>query len=101
MATTYKAVARMKLSEGDYIERGETVEDPSDDAIAAGTVVTSKEFDSLFPNFNVEDEEGANQPSGTPSNMSEVEGTDLAAPTDTDEDIDTTSGDAPPPDDNK
>jgi hypothetical protein len=88
----------MKLSKGEYVERGETVKDPSDDAIASGTVVTSKEFDALFPNFSDEPEEGANQPSGTPSNMGEVEGTKLAAPADKDEKVDTAPGDTPPSD---
>jgi len=91
----------MKLEKGKYVERGETVKDPSDDAIAAGTVVTSKEFDALFPNFSAEPEEGANQPSGTPSNMGQVEGTDLAADADKDKKVDTTPGETPPSDENK
>ena len=91
MAESYKAVARLKLSSksedgpAEYIERGESVSksdvDDLDALVASGTVVTAKEFERLFPGR----ESGENQAPGTPSNLEQVKGTDLAAP-DPDED---------------
>ena len=73
----YKAVSRLKLDDGKYIERGEDVSesdvDDFDALIEAGAVMEDEQFDATFP----EQVLGVNQASGTPSNLEQVEGTEL------------------------
>jgi hypothetical protein len=93
MAKTYYAVARQKQDDGSYIERGQKVSDPSDEAVESGSVLTAQEFDAVFPNLREgDDADGGNQPMGTPSNMEQIEGTKLAADADKDKNVDTASG---------
>jgi hypothetical protein len=55
------------VSEGDFSEKD------WDDLVQAQAVVTQEVFDILHQGTN----EGANQPAGTPSNLEQIEGTDL------------------------
>jgi hypothetical protein len=88
----YKAVTRIKVGtwkeneEGEprtdsYIEVGEEVsegdfdEDQWDELVAAKAVVDEEEYDRIRPELV----EGFNQPFGTPSNLFEIEGTELQA----------------------
>jgi hypothetical protein len=84
----YRAVARLKggPDEGD-IERGEFVkasdvrgEENLEALVASGSIMTEADFNAAFPRFDAEAEEGANQPAGTPSNLEQVEGTELESP---------------------
>lgn len=61
--------------------------------VAAGSVVTDEEFKRLYPDAEGE----VVQPSGTPSNLGEVEGTKLQAPDQTDGKSDGDDGDTAPP----
>src|SRR5690349_12300136 len=75
----YKAVADIKVGHKEYIERGQEVTESDvedlDALIAAETVVTDERYEQMFP----EAIEGANQPSNTPSNLEQIEGTELQA----------------------
>jgi hypothetical protein len=85
--TTYKAVTRFKVPDGedgfDWIERGEDVtaedlgvsDEEFDGFVADKQVMEAEQFAATFP----EVEEGFNQPQGTPSNLEEIEGTTLQA----------------------
>jgi hypothetical protein len=82
VANTRIKVGTSKTEDGElYIEVGEEVDEDAFDEDEwaaleeAGAVVTEEEFEELNP----EAEEGGNQPSGTPSNMEQIEGTDLEA----------------------
>jgi len=55
------------VSEGDFSEKDWA------DLLAAKAVVTQEEYDILHPETN----EGANQPTGTPSNLEQIEGSAL------------------------
>jgi hypothetical protein len=88
MGQVYRAVARLKLSDSEYMERGESFDiddedfdsenapanakEKMDNLIATKSVVTEEEFAVLFPGFDDKAEEGANQPAGTPSNLGET-----------------------------
>lgn len=93
MAKSYRALTRIKVSGkdddngGEYIDRGDKVsagdvggKEAFEELIQVGSVVTDAQFNATFPGFDEEAEEGANQPAGTPSNLGEVEGTDLESP---------------------
>lgn len=79
----YKAVSRLKVSSKDdegpaeYIDRGESVSesdvDDFDALVKGGSIVTDERYDQLFPKV----QEGSNQAWGTPSNLEQIEGTDL------------------------
>lgn len=81
----YKAVTRFKLGPDDegknqgYIERGDSFTPESDEEaqrlLASGSIMEADQFDRTFP----EVERGENQPSGTPSNLEQIEGTTLQA----------------------
>lgn len=85
MTGKYRAVATLKGGEGeDDIERGEYVtagdvggEEDLQRLVASTSVLPEYEFEVAFPGFDDEGEDGANLPSGTPSNMEQVEGTKL------------------------
>jgi hypothetical protein len=86
MSTTYIAVTRIKFSnEKPELTRGDVVtakivggQEALNELIESESVMDEERFDILFPE-EVE-EEGANQPTGTPSNLGDIDGTDLAAP---------------------
>ena len=79
----YLAVARLKVSSKDddgpaeYIERGESVSegdvDDFDLLVKSGSVVTEKQYAQMFPEVQL----GSNQADGTPSNLPQIEGTEL------------------------
>lgn len=73
----YKAAARLKVDDSEYVERGESVSegdfDKWDTLVASKTVVTDEQYAQMFP----EVQQGANQASGTPSNLEQIEGTKL------------------------
>lgn len=78
----YKAVARLKMDEDEYIERGESVsagdvggKEELKRLAASGSVLEDRAFAAQFPEVEL----GENQPTGTPSNLEQVEGTDLEA----------------------
>jgi len=77
--TNYKAVARLKLDDNEYIERGEDVdvsdleEEHVNQLVADKVILEADAFDAMFTEPN----EGANQAWGTPSNLDKIEGTDL------------------------
>jgi hypothetical protein len=79
----YKAATRIKSGSKedgfDFVERGDSVSegdfDDWDDLVAAEAVVTDEEYDVRFPEHSAPN----NQPSGTPSNLEQVEGTTLQA----------------------
>lgn len=80
MAETYLAATRIKTGakeDEEYVEVGDKVTksqfDDWDDLVAARAVVTKDEYEVLFP----ERVEGVNQAWGTPSNLAEVEGSEL------------------------
>lgn len=85
----YKVVSRIKDEQSDsgYLERGESVkksdfkkEKDWEDLLTGRSVVTDQEFNALFPNFGDDGaEEEENDPTGTPSNLQQIEGTKLAA----------------------
>lgn len=81
---TYKAVTRIKTGKDkqnvEWLERGDEVtasdvggKEALEELVAAGSVMDSKKFDASFP----EQELLENQPTGTPSNLEQVEGTTL------------------------
>lgn len=73
----YKAAARLKVGHKEYIERGESVtEDEVDNwelLLESKSVVSDEAYALLFP----EVQQGANQAFGTPSNLEQIEGTEL------------------------
>jgi hypothetical protein len=80
----YKVIGTLKHDD-EVFEHGDSVtadkvggKDNLEDLKAAGTVVDSKVFEQLYPSEG-DDEKVVNQPSGTPSNLGEVEGTKLQA----------------------
>jgi hypothetical protein len=91
MAENYVAVSRIKVggrgTSAEYIERGESisksdlseVDGDFDELVRTEAVLTEKKFDAAFPDFDREAEEGANDATGTPSNLAPVSGTALAA----------------------
>jgi hypothetical protein len=83
MATSYRAVARLKLEKDgktSYIERGDKVSasDVTDGKeglerlLQSRSILTEAEFAVEFPGFDKEAEDGANQAPGTPSNLAEI-----------------------------
>jgi len=79
----YKVASRIKTGSKDdgfeYLERGEAVDkndvDDFDELLAEQSIVSDEEYARQFP----DQEEGVNQPTGTPSNLADTEGTPLEA----------------------
>jgi hypothetical protein len=79
----YKVIGTLKHNDESF-EHGSSVsasklggEENFKALVAGGSVVTNEEFDRLYPDSD--DEGTVNEPTGTPSNLREVEGTKLQA----------------------
>ena len=87
MAESYRAVTRFKLSEDEYLERGEKVtakdaggKEGLERLIESGSILESSDFDEVFPNFDKKAKAAANAVS-----PSEVEAPDQTGEDDEEE----------------